>query len=165
MTDLLQHTSGSFRSYALLAAFIVAVFGIGSAIGIAFTPGGWYASLAKPSFNPPNWLFGPVWGVLYVMIAIAGWRSVQFDKAGLQTTLWFAQMAANFLWSPVMFGLHLLWPAFVVLVIMWVCIAGFIWVAWGNGDRVSAYLFMPYLAWVSFAGFLNVTLAVMNPAS
>lgn len=153
------------KSYWGLAVFIVGVFGIGSMIGINFAPGSWYESLAKPSFNPPNWLFGPAWTVLYICIGIAGWRSFAAEAGGTQSMIWFAQMLFNFLWSPVMFGMNLLWPAFGVLVLMWLGIVAFIFVAWGNGDRVSAYLFMPYLAWVSFAGLLNVSLAVMNPAS
>ncbi|NJR13831.1 MAG: tryptophan-rich sensory protein [Phyllobacteriaceae bacterium] len=165
MSDILQQVSGPERSYWLLAVFIIGVFGIGTAVGIGFTPGVWYAGLAKPSFNPPDWLFGPVWSVLYVMIAVAGWRSFSAEAFGPQSLLWLAQMVLNFAWSPVMFGLQMLWPAFVVLSLMWLAIVAFIIVAWANGDRVSAALFMPYLAWVSFAGLLNITLAQMNPAA
>jgi translocator protein len=165
MNEIITEATGPSRNYVMLAVFIVGVFGIGSAIGIGFTPGAWYEGLAKPSFNPPNWLFGPAWAVLYVLIGIAGWRSFAAEAGGTQSVIWFAQMAFNFLWSPVMFGLHLIWPAFGVLALMWVSIAAFIVVAWGNGDRVSAYLFVPYLAWVSFAGLLNVSLGLMNPSA
>ena len=152
------------RDYILLAVFIVGVLGIGTLIGIKLAPGEWYASLAKPFFNPPNWIFGPVWTVLYVMIAIAGWRTVKQDTSGLQTTLWFTQMALNFLWTPVVFGLNLLWPGAVVILALAATIAGFILVARNNGDVVSSWLFAPYLAWVSFASLLNISLAVLNPA-
>ena len=165
MSDIISQFSQNYRSYGMLALFVVGVFGIGSAIGIGFMPGTWYAGLAKPWFNPPNWLFGPAWTVLYICIGIAGWRSYVAEAGGTQSMIWFAQMAFNFLWTPMMFGLQLLWPAFIVLALMWIGIIAFIAVAWGNGDRVSAYLFMPYLAWVSFAGLLNVSLAVMNPAA
>jgi tryptophan-rich sensory protein len=152
------------RGYGLLALFILAVFSIGSAIGIIFTPGEWYAALQKPVFNPPNWLFGPVWTTLYIMIGIAGWRTMRSDRAGLQTNLWFGQMVFNFLWSPMFFGLHLMWVAAFVALGMLATSAAFALVARRNGDVVSALLFVPYLAWISFALLLNVTLAVMNPA-
>ncbi|MCU0832291.1 MAG: tryptophan-rich sensory protein [Rhizobiaceae bacterium] len=152
----------STRDYALLAGFILVVFGIGSAIGIFFAPGGWYAALEKPAFNPPDWLFGPVWTILYIMIAVAGWRTVRADKAGLQTTLWFAQLGFNFLWSPVFFGLHLMWVAAFVAAGMLMTSLAFALTARRNGDTVSALLFVPYLAWISFALLLNITLAAMN---
>lgn len=153
------------KSYWGLAVFIIGVFGIGSLIGINFAPGSWYEGLAKPTFNPPNWLFGPAWTLLYICIGIAGWRSFAAEAGGAQSMVWLAQMLLNFLWSPVMFGMHLLWPAFAVLAMMWISIAAFIFIAWSNGDRVSAALFLPYLAWVSFAGLLNVSLAILNPTA
>ena len=152
-------------SKPLLVLFIVGVFGIGSAIGIMFTPGPWYEGLNKPFFNPPNWLFGPAWAVLYVMIAVAGWRTVLEDPTGLRSSLWFAQMAFNFLWSPVVFGLQMLWPGVAVIGIMLALIIAFIVTSWNADDHVSAWLFVPYAAWVMFAATLNVTLAVLNPSA
>ncbi len=70
------------RALLLLAAFILVVFAVGALIGVSTAPGEWYASLNKPPFNPPNWLFGPVWSTLYVLIAIAGWRTFMDDRAG-----------------------------------------------------------------------------------
>jgi translocator protein len=151
------------RSYYGLAFFVIGVFGVGTAIGIGFAPGAWYDSLAKPWFNPPNWLFGPAWTVLYIMIAVAGWRSFSAEVFGAQSLLWIAQMAFNFLWSPVVFGLQWLWPGVGVALLMLASIIAFMVVAWSNGDRVSAALFLPYAFWVSFATLLNVTLARMNP--
>jgi translocator protein len=148
-------------SLALLALFIVVIVGVGSAIGILFTPGTWYASLVKPSFNPPNWLFGPVWTILYVLIAIAGWRTFLDRPSSRAMRLWTAQMLLNWLWTPVMFGANLIWPAFGVIVAMLAAIIGFI-TATRQTDPLSCWLFVPYLAWVSFASLLNLSLAILN---
>jgi translocator protein len=153
------------KSYYGLAFFIIGVFGIGSIIGISFAPGPWYESLIKPWFNPPNWLFGPAWTVLYIMIAVAGWRSFSAETFGAQSLVWIAQMVFNFTWTPVVFGLQWLWPGVAVSLLMLVSIVAFIAIAWNNGDKVSAYLFMPYAAWVGFATLLNVTLAHLNPGA
>jgi benzodiazapine receptor len=149
------------RSLVLLAVFLAVVIGVGALIGVSTAPGEWYAGLDKPPFNPPNWLFGPVWFALYVMIAIAGWRT--FLRAPNSTTMkvWYAQMALNWLWSPVWFSLHLLWPAFAVIVSILALILVFISRTW-NEDRTSAWLFVPYAAWVSFASVLNLSIAILN---
>src|SRR5690349_23141603 len=95
------------RRHKSLLLFLVLVVSLGWLIGATNLPGAWYASLNKPSFNPPNWIFGPTWTVLYIMIAIAGWRTwLQEAPRGLAMQLWFAQMALNFAWSPVVFTLH-----------------------------------------------------------
>ena len=94
----------SMRRPLIYAIFLLAVLGIGLLIGTVTRPDGWYAALAKPPFNPPNWVFGPVWTVLYVMIAIAGARTWESGTGG--SDLWLAQMALNFAWTPVFFRLH-----------------------------------------------------------
>lgn len=81
-----------------LILFLVLVVGGGLAISYVTAPGEWYAGLAKPSFNPPNWLFAPVWTVLYVLIAVAGWRTFERDRAGWPMRVWWAQLGLNFLW-------------------------------------------------------------------
>jgi translocator protein len=86
-----------------LAIFVVLVVGPGFTIGYLNVPGGWYAGLNKPWFNPSNWIFAPVWAVIYVLIAIAGWRTWDLDRHGLAMRLWFVQMALNFLWPPTFF--------------------------------------------------------------
>jgi translocator protein len=149
------------RSLLLLGAFLIVVVGVGAFIGINTAPGDWYAALNKPPFNPPNWLFGPVWFALYVMIAVAGWRIALLAPDGSAMKLWFAQMVLNWIWSPVWFSLHLLWPAFIVIAAMLLLILLFIWQAW-RLDRTSAALFIPYAAWVAFAGTLNLSIAVLN---
>ncbi|MCF1742076.1 TspO/MBR family protein [Paradevosia shaoguanensis] len=149
------------RSIVTLVAFLVVVIGVGALIGIGTAPGEWYAGLNKPPFNPPNWLFGPVWFALYVLIAIAGWRTYMRDSSSSEMKVWYGQMVLNWLWSPVWFALHLLWPAFVVIVAIWALIVAFILLT-RRADPVSAWLFAPYLAWVSFASLLNLTIAVLN---
>lgn len=149
------------RALILLAFFLAVVIGVGAVIGISTAPGEWYAGLAKPPFNPPNWLFGPVWFALYVLIAIAGWRTFLSEPAGTGMKLWFGQMALNWLWSPVWFSLHLLWPAFIVIIAIFALILMFIGNRWSR-DRVAALLFVPYAAWVGFASLLNLAIATLN---
>lgn len=149
------------RSLIILALFLAVVMGAGTLIGLTTAPGAWYASLEKPPFNPPNWIFAPVWLALYVCIAIAGWRTYLQAPGGNGMNLWIGQMVLNWLWSPVFFSLHLLWPAFVVIVLMLAVIAGFIADRWKK-DRLAAWLFVPYLAWVAFATLLNGAVAVLN---
>jgi translocator protein len=130
------------------------VLGGGLSIGFLTAPGDWYAGLAKPSFNPPNWLFAPVWAVLYVLIAIAGWRIYERNCTGWPMRLWWAQLALNFVWSPVFFGAHRIGLAFAVILLLLAVVLAFIAASWRN-DRVAAWLFAPYAAWVAFASVLN----------
>lgn len=149
------------RRYLSLILFLALVLGGGLVLGFLTAPGAWYAGLAKPSFNPPAWLFGPVWMVLYILIAVAGWRVWQRDRAGWPMKLWWAQLALNFLWTPVFFGAHQIGPALVVILLMLAVILGFIAAAWRQ-DRVAAWLFVPYAAWVAFATLLNGLLYLLN---
>lgn len=144
-----------------LSLFLIGVVGIGWLIGATNLPGAWYAGLHKPSFNPPNWIFAPAWTVLYVLIAIAGWRTWRQEMNGLALQLWFAQMALNFLWSPVVFRLHQLALGLAVILTMLVVIVAFIFVQWPE-NRTATLLFLPYAAWVSFAALLNGALYHLN---
>lgn len=161
MSTISSPSLRSPRSILLLAAFIIVVFAVGGLIGFSSAPGEWYASLNKPPFNPPNWVFGPVWSALYVMIAVAGWRTYIAEPRGRGMLLWIGQMVLNWLWSPTWFSLHLLWPAFAVIAAMLVLIVLFIANRW-NRDRAAALLFVPYAAWVTFAGLLNLSIAILN---
>ena len=149
------------RSWIVLGAFLLIVIGIGALIGTQSVPGAWYEALNKPPFNPPNWIFGPVWFTLYVLIAVAGWRSFMDSPTSTSSKLWYGQMALNWAWSPVWFIGHMIWPAFAIIVLMWLAIVGFIAVNW-NRDRLAASLFLPYLAWVSFASLLNLSIGILN---
>jgi tryptophan-rich sensory protein len=147
--------------YVSLGFFLVLVVGGGLVIGSLTVPGGWYASLVKPSFNPPAWLFGPVWTVLYILIAIAGWRVWQRDRAGWPMKFWWTQLVLNFLWTPVFFTVHQIGLALVVILLLLATILGFIATAW-RLDHVAALLFVPYAAWVAFASVLNGAIWNLN---
>jgi benzodiazapine receptor len=144
-----------------LLGILVLVIGGGLAIGYLTAPGAWYASLAKPSFNPPGWIFGPVWTVLYVLIAVAGWRTFDRDRRGWPMRLWWAQLALNFLWSPVFFAAHRIGLALGVILLLFAAILAFIAAAWRQ-DRIAALLFVPYGAWVAFASVLNGAIWRLN---
>lgn len=144
-----------------LFLFFVLVLGGGLAIGAATAPGAWYAGLTKPSFNPPNWIFAPVWSALYVMIAIAGGRAWTADHGRPLMRLWWTQLALNFAWSPIFFSAHSLDLALGVILLLLIAILAFIAKAWRH-DRIAALLFLPYAAWVAFAAVLNGALWLLN---
>jgi tryptophan-rich sensory protein len=156
-----QGNVGVAKRAPSLILFLVLVLGGGLAIGGLTVTGGWYADLAKPAFSPPDWLFGPVWTVLYVFIAIAGWRTWHRDRAGRSMKLWFSQMALNFLWTPIYFGAHQIGIALAIILLLLAAILSFIVCAW-RPDRMSAGLFVPYAVWVAFASALNASIWVLN---
>jgi len=150
------------KRHRSLALFILLVVGIGWTIGATNLPGAWYAGLQKPPFNPPNLVFAPTWTVLYVMIAVAGWRTyLQEETTALPMQLWLAQMILNFLWSPVFFTLHHMTFALAIILTLLAVIVGFIWVQWRE-NRVAAGLFIPYAVWVAFASLLNYSIYRLN---
>jgi len=125
----------------------------------------WYAGLAKPSFAPPNWLFGPVWTALYVMMAIAlylVWRKGLAAK-GVKVALvvFFVQLALNTLWSYAFFGAESPLAGLVVIVALWAMIAATI-AAFAPVSRAAAALLVPYILWVSFATVLNAAIYLLN---
>jgi tryptophan-rich sensory protein len=141
--------------------FILAVVAVGSLIGLFNIPGDWYQSLQKPFFNPPNWIFGPVWTTLYVLVGIAGARSWLQGKHSARTRIWFLQMILNFLWSPAFFGLQSPVLGLIVIVPMLLVILAFIRQSWPV-DRISGWLFIPYALWVAFATMLNLAIVILN---
>lgn len=147
--------------YASLGVFLLAVVGAGMAIGIATPPGEWYAGLVKPAFNPPNWLFAPVWTILYILIAIVGWRTWRRDPSGIAMKLWFVQMALNLAWSPIFFAAHATAAALIVILLLLVTILWFI-ARTASSDRPSALMFAPYALWVAFATLLNASILYLN---
>ena len=127
-----------------------------------FPPGDWYAALEKPSWNPPSWLFGPVWAVLYVLIGIAGWRLWRARaEARTAYALWWAQLVLNALWSWIFFGLEAPGPALAEILLLLAVIAATMAASW-RPCRSVAWLLSPYLAWVAFASVLNGTIWSLN---
>lgn len=106
-------------------------------------------------------MFGPVWTVLYVLIAIAGWRNWRQDSVGWSMRLWWGQLALNFLWSPTFFSAHLIGPALAIVLLLLAVVLGFIAASWRQ-DRAAALLFVPYATWVAFAAVLNTSILAQN---
>jgi tryptophan-rich sensory protein len=146
---------------ASMTLFVLLVVGGGLAIGSFTIPGEWYAGLAKPAFNPPNWIFAPVWTLLYVLIAVAGWRIFERHRGGWPMKIWCVQLALNFLWSPAFFVAHRIGLALVVILLLLAATLAFIAAAWRQ-DRTAAWLFAPYAAWVAFASVLNGAIWLLN---
>ncbi|MBK9386124.1 MAG: tryptophan-rich sensory protein [Planctomycetes bacterium] len=151
------------KTYLGLCGWLLLCFATAS-LGALCPPGVWYAALEKPSWNPHGWIFGPVWSVLYTMMAVAAWRVWQRGGFAAQRRplgVFLAQLALNALWTPLFFGLH--WPgvAFAEILALGLAIAWTIALFW-RVQRAAAYLLLPYLAWVSFAAVLNFTLWRLN---
>lgn len=147
----------NFASLIVFAALVV----LAASSGSVFMPGEWYAALNKPAWTPPNWVFPVAWTILYILIAIAGWLA--FRAGGWTTAIlaWSAGLVLNALWSYLMFGRHEIALALVDLCALWVTIVVFIFAAWSL-SRSASYLFLPYWAWVTFAGALNFAVWQMN---
>lgn len=147
--------------------FVVACEALG-AIGSVFTVPSiptWYAALEKPFLNPPNWIFGPVWTTLFALMGIAAflvWRKglgKQQAKAAL--LLFGIQLLLNVLWSVLFFGWHMPSLAFIDIAALWIMILGTI-ILFSRVSRPAAYLLLPYLAWVTFASYLNLMIWSLN---
>jgi len=127
----------------------------------------WYSGLVKPAFNPPNWIFGPVWTVLYILMGTALYlvweKGIKNEQA--KTAIWVfgAQLALNFIWSILFFGLRSPLYAFVEIILLWIAIATTIFMFYKIEKR-AAYLLIPYICWVTFAAFLNFTIWQLNPS-
>jgi tryptophan-rich sensory protein len=152
----------AWLGFWVLVSFSAAV--VGQLAGGA-EPGAWYDSLDKPSFHPPPWLFGPVWTLLYTLMGIAAWLAWrQRGRArgvGSAIGAFVVQLVLNAAWTAIFFGLHEIGWALVELVALWVAIAATIALL-ARVSRPAAWLMLPYLAWVTFAGVLNATLWSMN---
>lgn len=151
----------SRRPMPAFALFVALVLLGGMVIGYLTRPGEWYSTLQKPSFNPPGWVFGPVWTTLYVMIGVAGWRLWLKHRNSSAMALWWVQLLLNYLWSPAFFGINSPALALVVIIALLATIISTIVAAWRR-DRVTALLLMPYAAWVSFATVLNAAIVALN---
>jgi len=151
------------NQWLVLGGFVAASFAA-AALGGVVTGGSvrdWYPTLVKPAWNPPAWVFGPVWTALYTMMAVAAWlvwRRVGWGGA----LVWFAvQLALNATWSPVFFGMHRIGLALVNIVLLWLAIAGTM-VAFWRVTPVAGIVFAAYLGWASFAAALNFAIWRLN---
>ena len=176
------------RSLLVLVLFLVACFAV-AAFAAQLTPGDWYAALDKPSWNPPSWVFAPVWTVLYALMAVAGWLAWRSGEGGGERVdpvhgaaeaatraagapsvrsrrrvalgAFALQLTLNGAWSWLFFGLHLPGVAFVEIVVLWVAILATTVLFWRLRPLAGALL-LPYLAWVGYAAALNLALWQLN---
>lgn len=164
MTAPQQTPAAGARQAIGLAGWLLFCFAAsGSAVFVA--TGGWYATLNKPSWNPPAWVFGPVWSLLYVMMAIAAWlvwRRGGWSQQSRALGLFLLQWLLNALWTPLFFGLHRPGWAFAEILLLWLALLATLVCFW-RVSRTAGALLVPYLAWVSFAAFLNFTIWRLNP--
>ena len=160
-----METPASRGSVVTLVGLLVLTLGLGGLGSLATVPQipTWYAQLQKPTFNPPNWIFGPVWTTLYVLMAVSLWRVWRSAHAeALKTKITFILMLAlNAAWSPVFFRLHrpdlALWIIYFYVGAL-VLLIRYLW----RQDRLTAALQLPHLAWVLFATALNSAIASLN---
>lgn len=153
----------------MLAFFVALCLGIGAlgAAVVATSVDTWYAELAKPPFTPPDRLFGPVWTVLYVLMAIAAWRvwrAADRDTRRGPLTLFALQLALTLGWTVVFFGLQKIGAAVATIVVLDVGVAVTL-LAFRPIDRWAGLLMVPYLAWVAFATVLNIAIWRLNPTA
>lgn len=135
-----------------------------AALGGLFMPGEWYAQLKKPAWNPPSWIFGPVWTALYFMMAVAAWlvwRRGGFPAQRKALGFFLLQLLLNAAWSPLFFGLHNPALAFAEIVLLWLALVATL-IAFWQAHRGAGVLLLPYLVWVTFAAVLNFTLWQIN---
>lgn len=153
------------KNLVSLIVFLAVCLGIAALAGLVTTANvpTWYAGLTKPSFTPPNAIFGPVWTLLYILIAMSGWmvwRRIGFSPIR-PLMIYALQLALNFAWSFIFFGVHLIGLAVVDVLLLWLAIVWNIALFW-RVDRVAAALLLPYLAWVSFASALTIAVWQLN---
>ena len=155
-SDLAHPRPSAGRSLAALAGWLLLTFSA-SAMAVFVSTGGWYAGLAKPAWNPPGWIFGPVWTVLYAMMAVAAWRVWLYGGWKRQKKalgLFVIQWALNALWTPLFFGLQQPGWALAEILVLLATILATIRAFW-RVDRPAGILLLPYAAWVAFASLLN----------
>lgn len=151
------------RSPAALAGWFLLTYSA-SATAVFVSTGGWYSGLAKPTWNPPGWLFGPVWTVLYAMMAVAAWRAWLHGGWAWQKTalrLYLIQWALNALWTPLFFGLNQPGWALAEILVLLAAILATMRAFW-RVDRPAGILLLPYAAWVAFATLLNGAIWRLN---
>ena len=156
--------TGQWKALALIVVVTLAIGGLGG-LATASSVTTWYATLNKPGFTPPNAVFGPAWTLLYVLMAISAWRvwrrpgPAKARRTALR--LWALQLALNFAWSFLFFGLRAPAVALAEVLILLVAIAATLAASW-RVDRIAGLLLAPYLAWVGFASVLTFEIWRLN---
>lgn len=155
------------RNAVQLILAITVPLAVGGLSGLATARGvaSWYPTLAKPSFNPPAWVFGPTWTVLYILMGVAlflVWRQ-GLDTQGVRLALiaFGVQLMLNALWSIIFFRMQSPGWAFAEIILLWIAIIATLWAFW-RVLPAAGWLLVPYLAWVSFAGVLNGSIWILN---
>lgn len=159
-----HHSSYSTRNQTLALIGWLALCFAASGSAVFVTIGGWYASLLKPSWNPPAWIFGPAWTLLYTMMAVAAWliwREGGWKKQRRALRFFLAQLLLNALWTPLFFGLHHPALAFAEIVVLWLVLATTLRLFW-LVKKAAGLLLVPYLAWTTFAAALNFAIWRLN---
>jgi benzodiazapine receptor len=147
------------NGWAALGGFLAACFaaaGLGGWIAAGAIPG-WYATLEKPRFTPPNWVFGPVWTLLYLLMAVAAWLVWREPESGWRTKglrLFWAQLALNVCWTAIFFGFHRVGLAALEIVLLWMAILATAY-RFFRLRRAAGWLLVPYALWVAYAALLN----------
>ena len=154
------------RNIIALVVWLGITYGVAAAGGLFTGPGvrDWYPSLVKPSFTPPSWLFGPVWTLLYTMMAVAAWlvwRRAQTANVALPLALFAVQLGLNLAWSWLFFGLRRPDLGLLDISLLWLAIVATMVTFW-RVSPLAGVLFVPYLLWVSFASVLNYSLWQLN---
>ncbi|MDI9363969.1 MAG: TspO/MBR family protein [Flavobacterium sp.] len=151
---------------------IKAISSIGLTVGLGTASGyltvseipTWYAGVTKPSFNPPNYLFGPVWTILYILMGISFfiiWKQPPSPQRKKAINFYLLQYALNLAWSFIFFNQHQIFLALIDIIAMWFLIQ-FTMIAFGKINKIAAWLLLPYLLWVSFATMLNAAIWLLN---
>ena len=160
-------TSSSFsltqQTSALIGWLALSFAAAGGAVFVSTND--WYANLIKPAWNPPSWLFGPIWSLLYVMMGVAAWlvwREGGWKAHQQALGVFLAQWFLNALWTPLFFGLGLPGLAFAEIVLLWLLIVTTVTLFW-RVKNIAGALLLPYLAWVTFAAVLNHSIWRLNP--
>ena len=157
-------SKGRTKTTGALLGFLLAV-AAAAAFGARFSAAsGWYVALKKPSFQPPAWLFAPTWTVLYVLMAVSAlrvWKTPPSNWRRLALGLWAVQVALNAKWSWLFFGEHRPRTALVDLCALLLSVVGYT-VAAARTDRPAAWMVAPYVAWLCFAGVLNLEIVLLN---
>ncbi len=151
------------RQIAALILWLALTF-LAPATAVFVSVSGWYESLAKPSWTPPAWVFGPAWTVLYLTMAVAAWLVWCAGGWAAQRkplSLYLVQLALNALWTPLFFGLHLPGLALAEMLLLWLAVAATI-VAFWRARQATGLLLLPYLGWITFAAALNYKIWTLN---